>query len=116
MARIFILRDGDRMIEQIQHDALVRAGYRCEHEYRYDGKAIRCPEIHGELAKTFKGKVILVPHEINKKNGFILRNLKMVCWKHGNDLDCKKKKYKPRPKKVDLLQGNIFEKQLNLGV
>ena len=105
------------MIEQIQHDALKKSGYRCEHVYRYDGQDIRCPEIHGELAKTFKGKVVLVPYEINRKDGFQLDNIKMVCWEHSNELDRKRvKKYKPRPKKVDPLQGNIFEKQLNLGV
>jgi len=95
------------MIEQIQHDALIKSGYRCEHEYKSEGQTIRCPEIHGELAKTFKGKALLLPHEINKKDGFKVENLKMVCWKHSNELDRKKKKYKPRPKKVDPLQLNL---------
>lgn len=103
------------MIEQIQHDALIKSGYRCEHIFKHNGE--RCPEIHGELAQTFKGKIVLVPYEINRKDGFRIENIKMVCWKHSNELDRKRvKKYKPRPKKVDPLQGNIFVKQLNLGV
>ncbi len=95
-------------IEQVQHDALKRANFQCEKTYKYNNETHRCCEKHGTLAKTFKGKVILLPTLIVKKDGIKLDNIKMLCWKHVNDLERRTAKTKKRAKKFDPAQTDMF--------
>lgn len=99
--------------EETYYNARQRAGGRCEWESSaFNGSGImtthRCEEIHGESAKNYKGKVILLPNLVSG-NKIEYDNIKYYYFQHFNLSDrIKLSKKKPRGKRYPPNQTNFF--------
>jgi len=94
----------DESIEAIVHEALAHCRNKCQGILsinRLKQTEELCPEVHGELAKTYKGRVILQPF-------FSKKEVQMLCWKCLQKEEGKKSIRKTKGKKTDPNQIDAF--------
>lgn len=96
-------------LDRIISNCFKRAGNRCEMEKRvglWDRE--RCPEVHLQPAKTFKGRVVLRPFYVVKSK-ITEDRIIMLCSKcHNEVMEKARKNFKLRKKKVGKEQTNMF--------